>query len=77
MPARSNGCRAAKCRFTSPLTSNKAAGRLCFTTDLKSAVAGTDAVFIAVGTPSRRGFHPTEGHVYVDINDWVTAPDAV
>lgn len=31
------------------------AGHLHFTTDLKSAVAGADAIFIAVGTPSRRG----------------------
>ena len=38
--------------------SNVKAGRLSFTTDLKSAVAGVDAVFIAVGTPSRRG----DGH---------------
>jgi UDPglucose 6-dehydrogenase len=30
-------------------------GRLAFTTDLKDAVSGADAVFIAVGTPSRRG----------------------
>jgi UDPglucose 6-dehydrogenase len=37
---------------------NAAAGRLSFTTDLKAAVAGVDAVFIAVGTPSRRG----DGH---------------
>ncbi|TNC07336.1 UDP-glucose/GDP-mannose dehydrogenase family protein [Methylobacterium terricola] len=29
--------------------------RLAFTTDLRQAVAGADAVFIAVGTPSRRG----------------------
>ncbi|WP_167376146.1 3-hydroxyacyl-CoA dehydrogenase NAD-binding domain-containing protein, partial [Methylobacterium tarhaniae] len=29
--------------------------RLTFTTDLAEAVAGADAVFIAVGTPSRRG----------------------
>ena len=33
-------------------------GRLAFTTDAKEAVAGCDAVFIAVGTPSRRG----DGH---------------
>ncbi|MCA0374868.1 MAG: UDP-glucose/GDP-mannose dehydrogenase family protein [Gemmatimonadetes bacterium] len=33
-------------------------GRLTFTTDLAAAVAGADAVFIAVGTPSRRG----DGH---------------
>ncbi|AGH49858.1 UDP-glucose-6-dehydrogenase [Sphingomonas sp. MM-1] len=37
---------------------NVRAGRLSFTTDLASAVAGADAVFIAVGTPSRRG----DGH---------------
>lgn len=34
---------------------NVAAGRLTFTTDLKSAMPGAEAVFIAVGTPSRRG----------------------
>ncbi len=37
---------------------NAAAGRLSFTTDLRAAVAGAEAVFIAVGTPSRRG----DGH---------------
>jgi UDPglucose 6-dehydrogenase len=37
---------------------NMRAGRLKFTTDLPSAVADADAVFIAVGTPSRRG----DGH---------------
>ena len=37
---------------------NVAAGRLSFTMDLASAVAGAEAVFIAVGTPSRRG----DGH---------------
>ena len=37
---------------------NKDAGRLSFTTDLASAVHGASAVFIAVGTPSRRG----DGH---------------
>jgi UDPglucose 6-dehydrogenase len=40
------------------VTNNAAAGRLSFTTDLKAAVVGADAVFIAVGTPSRRG----DGH---------------
>ncbi len=34
---------------------NVASGRLAFTTDLKSATPEADAVFIAVGTPSRRG----------------------
>jgi len=37
---------------------NAKAGRLTFTTDLAAAVAGAEAVFIAVGTPSRRG----DGH---------------
>lgn len=37
---------------------NVAAGRLSFTTNLKAAVAGAQAVFIAVGTPTRRG----DGH---------------
>ena len=37
---------------------NAAAGRLSFTTDLKAAMQGAEAVFIAVGTPSRRG----DGH---------------
>ena len=40
------------------VTRNYAAGRLSFTTDLGSAVAQADAVFIAVGTPTRRG----DGH---------------
>ncbi|MEL7488987.1 MAG: UDP-glucose/GDP-mannose dehydrogenase family protein, partial [Pseudomonadota bacterium] len=34
---------------------NVKAGRLSFTTDLAAAVPGAAAVFIAVGTPSRRG----------------------
>ncbi|MEC8163521.1 MAG: UDP-glucose/GDP-mannose dehydrogenase family protein, partial [Pseudomonadota bacterium] len=37
---------------------NVSAGRLYFTTDLRAAVASSDVVFIAVGTPSRRG----DGH---------------
>lgn len=37
---------------------NVAAGRLLFTGDIAAAVEGADAVFIAVGTPSRRG----DGH---------------
>lgn len=37
---------------------NVAAGRLSFTDDLATAVAAADAVFIAVGTPTRRG----DGH---------------
>ncbi len=37
---------------------NVDAGRLSFSTDLATSVKGCDAVFIAVGTPSRRG----DGH---------------
>src|ERR1700731_4755419 len=40
------------------VASNVKAGRLDFTTDLKKPVIEADAVFIAVGTPSRRG----DGH---------------
>src|SRR5690606_11078917 len=46
------------------MAKNVAAGRLTFTLDLAAAVQGADAVFIAVGTPTRRG----DGHadlVYV------------
>jgi UDPglucose 6-dehydrogenase len=37
---------------------NVAAGRLSFSTGLNGAAAGADAIFIAVGTPSR----PNDGH---------------
>ena len=40
------------------MAKNVASGRLTFTLDLAEAVAGADAVFIAVGTPTRRG----DGH---------------
>lgn len=40
------------------VASNVKAGRLSFTTDLAEGVKDADAVFIAVGTPSRRG----DGH---------------
>ena len=40
------------------VSNNVAAGRLDFSLDLKDAVAQADAVFIAVGTPTRRG----DGH---------------
>jgi UDPglucose 6-dehydrogenase len=40
------------------MAKNVAAGRLSFTGDLKTAVDGAEAVFIAVGTPTRRG----DGH---------------
>ena len=37
---------------------NAERGRLTFTTDLPEGVEGAEAVFIAVGTPARRG----DGH---------------
>jgi UDPglucose 6-dehydrogenase len=40
------------------VAANTAAGRLSFTAELLPAIEGADAVFIAVGTPSRRG----DGH---------------
>ncbi len=40
------------------VTENVAAGRLAFTGDLAKAVHGAEAVFLAVGTPTRRG----DGH---------------
>jgi len=40
------------------VANNVKAGRLAFTTNLADAVQGADAVFIAVGTPTRRG----DGH---------------
>ena len=40
------------------VAANVKAGRLSFTTDLARGVAGAAAVFIAVGTPTRRG----DGH---------------
>ena len=40
------------------VANNVRAGRLTFTTDLAEGIAGASAIFIAVGTPSRRG----DGH---------------
>lgn len=53
------------------MAKNVAAGRLSFTTDLASAVADADAVFIAVGTPTRRG----DGHA--DLSYVMAAADEV
>jgi UDPglucose 6-dehydrogenase len=49
---------------------NAAAGRIFFTTDLAAAVAGAEAVFIAVGTPSRRGDgHADLSYVYAAVEE--------
>lgn len=37
------------------IAANRAAGRLAFTGEIDRAIAGAEAIFIAVGTPSRRG----------------------
>ena len=63
------------------VAANVTAGRLTFTTDLKAGVAGAEAVFIAVGTPSRRGDgHADLSYVYQatrDIAAAVTGPVVV
>ncbi|TPG15382.1 UDP-glucose dehydrogenase family protein [Sphingomonas oligophenolica] len=63
------------------VATNVAAGRLRFTTDLAGAVAGADAVFIAVGTPSRRGDgHADLSYVFAateEIADAMTGPAVV
>ncbi len=55
---------------------NVKAGRLSFTTDLKAAVKNADAVFIAVGTPSRRGDgHADLSYVYAAAEEIAHAMD--
>ena len=57
---------------------NVKAGRLSFTTDLAAGVAGAEAVFIAVGTPTRRGDgHADLSYVYAaarQVAEAVTGP---
>ena len=63
------------------VATNVEAGRLSFTTDLKSAVDGADAIFIAVGTPSRRGDgHADLSYVFAaarEIAESITGPVVV
>jgi UDPglucose 6-dehydrogenase len=60
------------------VASNVAAGRLRFTTDLAEAVKDAEVIFIAVGTPSRRGDgHADLSYVYAaakEIAAAVTGP---
>jgi UDPglucose 6-dehydrogenase len=60
---------------------NVAAGRLAFATELAPAVAEAEAIFIAVGTPSRRGDgHADLSHVYGaarEIGELLRAPAVV
>jgi UDPglucose 6-dehydrogenase len=52
------------------VASNVKAGRLSFTTDLPSGMDGASAIFIAVGTPSRRGDgHADLSFVYAVANE--------
>lgn len=56
------------------VAANVTASRLTFTTDLKAGVAGAEAVFIAVGTPSRRGDgHADLSYVYQATRDIAAA----
>src|SRR5215204_5623369 len=58
------------------VSSNIRAGRLDFTTDLAMPVAEADAVFIAVGTPSRRGDgHADLSYVYAAAREIAAAVD--
>src|ERR1700720_471604 len=58
------------------VASNVKAGRLDFTTDLTGPVASADAVFIAVGTPSRRGDgHADLTYVYAAAREIAAALD--
>ena len=51
-------------------------GRLAFSTDVTQAVKGADAVFIAVGTPSRRGDgHADLSYVYAAAKEIAEAVD--
>ncbi|MEL6065271.1 UDP-glucose dehydrogenase family protein [Methylobacterium sp. DCY52] len=52
------------------VSENVRAGRLSFTTNLKESVAEAECVFIAVGTPSRRGDgHADLSYVYAAAHD--------
>ena len=63
-------------RLESLVAHNAAAGRLKFSTDLKSAVGAADVVFIAVGTPTRRGDgHADLTHVYAAAEEIAAALD--
>lgn len=60
--------------LASLLARNTDAGRLSFTNDLKNAVDGAEAIFIAVGTPTRRGDgHADLTYVYAAAEEIATA----
>jgi UDPglucose 6-dehydrogenase len=58
------------------VATNMKAGRLSFATDLEGPVAAADAVFVAVGTPSRRGDgHADLSFVYAAAKEIAAAVD--
>jgi UDPglucose 6-dehydrogenase len=58
------------------IASNTRGGRLTFTSELATPVAGAQAVFIAVGTPSRRGDgHADLSYVYAAAREIAAAID--
>ena len=63
------------------VSTNVRGGRLSFSTDLAASIGGAQAIFIAVGTPSRRGDgHADLSYVYAvaqEIADSLTAPAVI
>jgi len=63
------------------VSANVRGGRLSFSTDLATSIDGAQAIFIAVGTPSRRGDgHADLSYVYAvaqEIADNLTAPAVI
>jgi UDPglucose 6-dehydrogenase len=58
------------------VASNARAGRLSFTSDIAEAVRGAEAIFIAVGTPSRRGDgHADLSYVYAAAREAAAAAE--
>src|SRR5205085_167590 len=58
------------------IAANTRAGRLVFTLELAKSVAAADAIFIAVGTPSRRGDgHADLSYVYAAAREIAAAVD--
>jgi UDPglucose 6-dehydrogenase len=58
------------------VAANVTSGRLTFGNDIKAAVSGAEAVFIAVGTPTRRGDgHADLSYVYAAVEQIAAAID--
>jgi UDPglucose 6-dehydrogenase len=76
-----NKLKAGECPIYEPglenlVANNVASKKLSFTTDLTTGVKGADAVFIAVGTPSRRGGgHADLSYVYSAAKEVAEAMD--